>query len=332
MVSAFHTTHMWRPLIVALLIVVAVSQSVDGGVGGCAISTSILPSGELFLNSTCRIVTPESQRLEARLAALEAASTSASSSPSAQSPISTGLSARVAALEASTSVTLPTPGALLTFEGDGAVGATPTTIANTGTYGSTAAVTGDPSIVAAAGVRPGRVLSLNGINQAMRFANGGASGLLTTFTAAMWIKWDGHSDGNGRTYVMCWQGTSGGGWWIVDGDNTMHLQGNGVEVEFPFTPATGTWEHWALVSENPTGTCSAGRNVFYRNGEYYNEVAGCSKAGANTVVGTYASVFSSSSTPYYMDASIDDVYFAHAAFTGPMVRSLMQSTASHSLH
>ena len=193
-------------------------------------------------------------------------------------------------------------------------------------YGSHAQTAGKDSVGS---------ISFESFSGAAKFSVG-ASG--HTFSMLWWMDVRQHNQYlHGRSYVFDFRPDGQGGLYF-DSDNTMKFSlmygacygsTSGWERVFAYTPAFGTWQHFAIVSD-PTGT------RLFKDGELWHEslASSCGTSSSTIVAGNatlgayYNSVPGSGS--YFLDASIDDLQFYRSALSAQDVHNIYATPATPS--
>ena len=192
---------------------------------------------------------------------------------------------------------------------------------NSGTGQATAATPSEEEVLSThpvytASGKTGGGLVFDGVDDAIRIDTG-----FTTptagWTACLWIKMAAHNT-NGRSYIIDFRYGGGSACWFLDSDDTMKL--NLESVSFSWVPALDVWEHWCVVSPASSAV------KVYRDGAvaYTSSGTGSSAtAKGNAVVGTLYSYFRTAALGnYFMNATIDSLYFAHTALMDYQVHQL----------
>jgi hypothetical protein len=175
----------------------------------------------------------------------------------------------------------------------------------------------NPVPVYTASGKTGGGLVFDGVDDAIQIDTG-----FTTptagWTACLWIKMAAHNAFNGRSYIIDFRYGGGSACWFLDSDDTMKL--NLESVSFSWVPALDVWEHWCVVSPASSAV------KVYRDGAvaYTSSGTGSSAtAKGNAVVGTLYSYFRTAALGnYFMNATIDSLYFAHTALMDYQVHQL----------
>jgi hypothetical protein len=142
-----------------------------------------------------------------------------------------------------------------------------------------------------------------------------------THTIAFWIYPRDTAD---RSYIIDhrFSDAQDVGYWLYDNNGTATFGGSS-EYIFNFTPTLNTWAHWAMVTDQSSGTMT-----WYQNGTVLASASRLCKTTGRICLGTYFGVINSNQGQYYMNAVVDNLYISMNALTPEQIQLLYTSQVS----
>jgi hypothetical protein len=142
-----------------------------------------------------------------------------------------------------------------------------------------------------------------------------------THTIAFWIY---PRDTSLRSYIIDHRlsDATDVGYWLFDNTGTATFGGSS-EYTFNFSPTLNTWAHWAMVTDQASGTMT-----WYQNGTVLASASRLCKTTGRIALGTYFGAIASPADQYYMNAAIDNLYISSEALTAVQVQALYNSQVS----
>jgi hypothetical protein len=161
-------------------------------------------------------------------------------------------------------------------------------------------------------------LSLDGVGDYATFDIANNS---YTHTIAFWIY---PRDTSERSYIIDHRFSDAPdvGYWLYDNTGTATYGGTS-EFTFNFTPTLNTWAHWAMVTDQASGTMT-----WYQNGTVLSSASRGCKTTGRIALGTYFGVIGSNQSQYFMNAAVDNLYISSEALTATQVQELYNSQVS----